>query len=113
MLYHSDLVYCGTSDPGSVTFTFGVTWTDPFTREARSADVTVGAAHLLTAPVDHLEKAEILVDYARLLTNADALEATAMAPAGQALLAQIQAYGAAAGDPDMAEITATLTAAGF
>jgi Ca-activated chloride channel family protein len=113
MLYHTTLVYCGSGDPEAESLAFRVTWRDPFTQEALSAELTFPVGDLLLAQAGHLEKAEILVDYARLLVNADTLDASDWGAARQDLLNRIQAYTAATADPEMPEISTTLTTCAY
>lgn len=109
MLYHTSLIYCGSDAPEAESLVMRVTWRDPFTQEARSTELTFPVGDLLLARAVHLEKAELLVDYARLLVNADTLDASDWGGAKENLLNRIQAYASATADPEMPEITTTLT----
>jgi Ca-activated chloride channel family protein len=113
MLYHSMLVYCGEGDPEAETLTLRATWTDPGSHEPRSAELVVTAADLLVAPATHLEKAELLVDAARLIVNADALDATGWSAAGSDLLARIEAALAVTADADLVEIQGMVQASRY
>lgn len=104
MLYHSNLAYCGDGDPEAEELSFRATWRDPRTGDSRFAALTVPVADLLTASADHLAKSEILVDYARLLVNADHLGIAPLHVARTDLLSRILAYRSLTGDAEMTEI---------
>ncbi len=109
MLYHSTLIYCGSDAPEAESLELVVTWRDPFTQDDHSAELTFSVGDLLAAQAIHLEKAEILVEYARLLVNADTLDASNWAATRTDLLSRIQDYSTATADPEMPELTTTLT----
>jgi len=70
MLYHTFLADCGEpADPEVTVIGLRVTWLDPLTREARFEELEMSVADLLGGPVDHLEKANALVNYARFLSG--------------------------------------------
>lgn len=113
MLYHSTFIYCGDGDPQAESLAFRVTWTDPLTKADLDTQITIPVSDLLLAKAAHLEKAELLVDYARLLVNADVLDASDWTSSKQNLLNQIQTYSAATADPEMPEISTTLAACAY
>ena len=109
MLYHSSLLYCVDEETaGEELFTFAVTWTDPVTRTPQSRSVEITLGELLDSDAVNLEKSNILVAYARLISNADSLDSAAWEEAKLSLSARIEAYQELMSDDDLVEVESVL-----
>jgi Ca-activated chloride channel homolog len=105
MMYHSNLLLCvdgNGEDQG--TFSFKVTWTNPATMIPQEYEISATSSDLLSAEKVNLEKATILVEYSRLITNADNLFSAAWQETKTALLGRIEAFYTLTEDPELLEI---------
>ncbi len=109
MLYHLQLEDCG-SEEEETGFIFTATWQSPFSGEPRTLSRTLTLSELLLAPATNLEKADLVIAYARLLVNASSLSAEDQETRRLDLLGQINTYLETSEDPDMMEISAVLEA---